>query len=333
MFNTKTSAGGIDSLWVLDDGRAGHLNQSLGLAEALGFDDPEVVRLRPRFGGRWAPWLPAAWAYEGLPEGGYPQVVLAAGTRGGRVLRWMKRREPEVFAVQITGGLRAADYDVVVLPGHDRPRAAPNVCVVTGALGRVTPARLKAEGQRWEKRLAHCPAPRLAVMVGGASRHAPFGEAEARRLAKEVLAAAEAGGYSLLVSASRRTGEAVTALLKKVLLGQQKVPVHFWEPGDITSRDNPYFAYLAAAQAVVVTGDSISMVSEAATAGRPTYVWAAGGAKGMPAKFGRFLDTMEKQGRARLWDGKLTLRAPAAGLMDLALAAGFVRARLMRRKG
>lgn len=323
----------IDSLWVLDDGRAGHLAQSLGVAEALGIGDPEVVRLRPRFKGRLAGLLPMKWAFESLPEGPYPQVAVATGTRGGRVLKWLKGRQPGLFAVQVLGAGNVKDYDVVVMPVHDRPRRADNVCLTTGALSRVNPARLQAEGQRWEKRLGHCPAPRLAVMVGGSSRHARFGAEEAKRLAKELLAAAKASGMSLLVSASRRTGEAVTAALKKQLEGQKDIPVHFWEPEDITSRDNPYFAYLALAQAVVVTGDSISMISEAATAARPVYVWAGDGVKRMPAKFKRFLDTMEKQGRVRLWDGKMTLRAPAAGLMDNALVAGFIRARLMRRKG
>jgi mitochondrial fission protein ELM1 len=279
-------------------------------------------------------WLPAGWVFADLPKPPFPRVVIGTGARGSRALRWIKKQDPAVFAVQVmrpAGGWTG--FDVVVVPAHDNPpRDADNVCVTVGAANRVTAARLQNERQRWEKRLAHCPAPRLAVLVGGDSRHAPFGVEEAKRLARDVLAAARAEGLSLLVSTSRRSGEAVTAALKRLLAGQKEVPVHFWEPGDVTQRDNPFFAYLATAQAVVVTGDSVSMISEAATSGKPVYVWAKDGEKSLASKFRAFFKTMEKQGRARLWSGKLTMRAPASALMDNALVAGFIRARLMRRK-
>lgn len=335
MMQGRTPAGAVGEVWVLDDGRAGHTNQSLGVAEALGVAEPEVVEIRALalpWGLRWLQGvLPVGWAFSHLPQGAPPPVVIGAGSRNSRVLRWLKRRYPQVFTVQILkprGPWKA--YNVVVMPQHDQPPARDNVCVVSGALNRVTAARLKIEGERWEQRLKHCRLPRLAVMVGGGSKHGAFGVAEANALAADVLEAARKHGYSLLVTTSRRSGRKVTDALRKTLLKQDDVPVHFWQPDDPGSRDNPYFAYLALAQGVLVTGESVSMMSEAATAGKPVYVW--GVSDNMPRKFKRFLELMMRQGRAKVWDGRLGMRPPAAGVMDTLLVAGFVKARLRQAK-
>ena len=73
-------------------------------------------------------------------------------------------------------------------------------------------------------------------------------------------------------------------------------------------RDNPYFAYLAVAEAVVATADSVSMVSEAASAGKPVYLTAMGSDL-KETKFNkRFFALMQKLGYAARWEGKLTLR-------------------------
>lgn len=328
----------LPALWVLDDGRAGHLNQSLGLAEALGNADPEVVALRLKVPAWLANVLPVSMAYHPLPRK-LPGMAIATGSRAGRVLGDLKAQKPGLFAVQILKPWmgKYGAYDAVIMPAHDMPPKRPNVCAITGALNRVTKDRLNAEAQRWAKRLSSCPAPRLAVMVGGTSKHGVVTEGHIRALAKQMLALAKAHGMSLLVSTSRRTGEANSTLLAKLLEGQKEVPVNVWRPEDSMHRDNPYFAYLALADAVVVTAESVSMVGEAATAGKPVYVWGDMGK--LPRKFRAYLRTLQEQGRARpLPDlskpegGKLTLRAPAAGLMDTLMAAGFVRARL-RAKG
>lgn len=323
-----------ENLWVIDDGRAGHLNQSLGLAEALGNPDPEIVLLRPKVPAWLLNILPIGMSYHPLPAK-LPAMAIAAGSRAGRVLSHLKARKPGLFAVQILKPWmgKYGAYDAIIMPMHDNPPKLANVCAITGALNRVTKERLNAEAQRWAKRLSSCPAPRLAVMVGGTSKHGVLTEAHVKALAKQMLALAKAHGMSLLVSTSRRTGEANSAVLARILEGQKEVPVNVWRPESTTQRDNPYFAYLALADAVVVTGESVSMVGEAATAGKPVYVW--GDVGRLPRKFQAYLQTLERQGRARplpeagkAGGEKLTLRAPAAGLMDTLMAAGFVRARL-----
>ena len=66
--------------------------------------------------------------------------------------------------------------------------------------------------------------------------------------------------------------------------------------------DNPYYAYLAVADALLVTADSVSMVSEAAATGKPVHII---GLDGGDAKFARFHETMRKAGITRPFAGRI----------------------------
>ena len=66
--------------------------------------------------------------------------------------------------------------------------------------------------------------------------------------------------------------------------------------------DNPYFAYLAVADALLVTADSVSMVSEAAATGKPVHVIDLPGGD---AKFARFHQAMREAGITRPFAGRI----------------------------
>jgi mitochondrial fission protein ELM1 len=89
--------------------------------------------------------------------------------------------------------------------------------------------------------------------------------------------------------------------------------------------ENPYFDLLAASDALLVTADSISMVSEAAALGRPVYLARL---PGKPGKYGAFLDRVVARGSARWFEG--TLDGYAQVKLDFAPAIDAVRAELKR---
>lgn len=110
--------------------------------------------------------------------------------------------------------------------------------------------------------------PFLALIVGGSTRSHRFTAEHAARLGRLASQLARRNEAALLVTTSRRTeAEAVDALRAAL-----DVPAmfHDWRDGG----DNPYFGFLAIADAVVVTGDSMSMCSEAATTGKPVFIHA-----------------------------------------------------------
>ena len=99
----------------------------------------------------------------------------------------------------------------------------------------------------------------------------------------------------LAVTASRRTG---AANLERIQRSLHDCPADFWN-GD---GDNPYFGMLGLADFIVVTGDSVNMVSEAFATGKPVYVFQLDGGS---RKFDRFHTALETRGITRPFDGRL----------------------------
>ena len=78
-------------------------------------------------------------------------------------------------------------------------------------------------------------------------------------------------GGSVLATTSRRTSRRVANTLERSL-GEACAHFHHWEPSNQQSR-NPYMGYLALADAIVVTGESASMLAEACATGKPVYIY------------------------------------------------------------
>jgi mitochondrial fission protein ELM1 len=291
--------------WTLSDGNPGNENSCLGLAEAVGFE-PEVKRIRPRAPWKWLP--PALW-FNALgapgPDGDrlvppWPDLLIACGRLSVAPSIAIRRAAAKAcFTVQLLDPRMPAEcFDLVAAPRHDRV-SGENVIATLGALHRVTPERLAAAAARFAASIEHLPHPRVAVLIGGSSKR--------HRLTPETAAALgdslKALGAGLMVTASRRTGEANERLLRARLEGAATV---FWDGAG----DNPYFGYLALADAIVVTGDSVAMISEACATGKPVHVYDLPGGS---AKFERFHREMRDAGCTRPFRGVIetwTYRPP-----------------------
>src|SRR5207245_2839417 len=127
-------------------------------------------------------------------------------------------------------------------------------------------------------------------------------------------------GGSAVVTPSRRTGAAGVALLRQRLAG---LSAEIWDG----TGDNPYYAYLAAADALLVTADSVSMVSEAAATGKPVHILELAGGD---AKFARFHQAMREDGITRPFAGHIE-SCSYVPPDDTARAGGLLRDRVLRR--
>ena len=169
-----------------------------------------------------------------------------------------------------------------------------------GALHRINPEKLGSEGPRWSEAFASIPQPRLAVLLGGPNSRYKFGEAEAHALGAQLKALA-GQGYGLLITGSRRTGERNLAILR----GELEGCAAFISDG---AGDNPYFGMLAHADAFVVTCDSVNMVTEACSTGKPVHVVqlpTLGRRASERDKFARFLRNLEESGQIRFFEGRI----------------------------
>ena len=107
----------------------------------------------------------------------------------------------------------------------------------------------------------------LALIVGGSTKRKTFTEEMARELGVAANTLAKNAGGSLMVTTSRRSGDVADALIEQIDVAHD---VFKW--GD--DGENPYLGYLALADGVIVTGDSISMCSEAAATPGPVWIYA-----------------------------------------------------------
>jgi mitochondrial fission protein ELM1 len=106
------------------------------------------------------------------------------------------------------------------------------------------------------------------ALVGGATKRHRWDATIARRLGEDLRAFAQTGGGTVFVITSRRTGTEATVALQEGL--GDNAHVHRWQP---EQKDNPYLAYLALADVLVVSGESESMLAEAASVGKPVYIY------------------------------------------------------------
>jgi uncharacterized protein len=283
--------------WVLHDGKAGMASQALGLAEATGFDfveRPLTIRLP------WSRLPPPLWVWPQRALAApfappWPDLVIACGRNAALPALLIRRASGgRTVAAQIQDpGVGRGEYDLMIVPKHDG-LAGPRVVATTGAVHRVTPARLSAERQRFPA-LAALARPRLAVLIGGSNRAYRLTMARLAEIADRIAQAVRETGGSALVTPSRRTGPAGAALLRERLAG---LPAAVWDGHG----DNPYYAYLSFADALLVTADSVSMVSEAAATGKPVHVVDLPGGN---AKFARFHAAMRAQGVTRPFAGRI----------------------------
>ena len=343
-------------VWVLDDPRVGTANQAIGIAERLGVPFRRIPLM-------WNPWtahlaglvpggslaglrqpsrgiaaelarsaagmsLPPARLVQGgrlvLGDGTPPRpdVVISAGRRSGAVALWMKSQ----FGCRIVhcmnpglGGLwRHGMFDMLVIPEHDRPAAAPNVFPVLGAPHRVSPLLLSQARASWRERLAHLPGPLVALLVGGPVRGIDMPPALAHALGKQVARLAVASGGMVLATTSRRTGREATEALSAGLSSALHLIYRWGEPGE-----NPYHGFLASADAIVITADSISMISEACASTAAVYV-------AVPELAGprhhRFAQTLFQAGHARAL-GNSIARWPRPPLDEAGRVAEEIRRR------
>jgi len=248
-------------VWVLADPRAGTAAQALGIAERLG-GGHRVVPLE------WGPLarlpLPIP-TLAGLRDRGafvlpWPRLAISAGRRSAPVARWLAARGVRI--VHCMRAWPATGIDLMVIGCHDHPAEAPNILPILGATHGLTPDRLR-DARAAAPELAALPSPRIALLVGGKVRGEGLDPALAAGLGARV--AGFAG--SVMATTSRRTGEAAAdALAASLALVPHRL--HRWGRGGA----NPLLAFMAWADALVVTGDSISMLSESLVTTAPIFI-------------------------------------------------------------
>ncbi len=307
---------------VLDDGRKGHTHQALAVAAQVadrraghpGCRETRTVPVAYRssfaravltifgiltrgrlWGGmRWLRWALTDASYGALSA--VPaDVVISCGSSTEAVNLILSRdcgaRSCYIHKPQF--GRRF--FSAVLVPGHDRA-AGSNVLQTRGALSFVNPGRM---GELRERARAEARIPAgvraAALLVGGPSKHAPWDPDALEKIFFALREFSREHKLYLLVTTSRRTDPAVESAVERLFVGEALCPVLV-----MPNRSNPRLAYegiLAAADLILVTADSVSMVSEAVSTGKPVGLVVPGRTSADGAgKFFRFMSDLEREG-------------------------------------
>jgi mitochondrial fission protein ELM1 len=270
---------------VLTDGAAGNRRQALALAEALTPSIREIVI------GLRQPWswfaprvLPGARLALGrdvenlLPP--WPKLAIGCGRQAAWATRQIRHWSAGAcLTVQILDPrIDPSHWDLVVAPKHDGLHG-DNVLNPLGSLHPIDDAWL-ADGRTAFAPFSALPGPRLGVLIGGARRGTPFDAAASEAFLTAVLARHAVDGGSVLVAASRRTPAPILPRIRDAFAG---LPGVVWTGS--TDGPNPYPGILGWADRLIVTPDSVNMLSEACATGRPVHTFASAP---LPGKLARF---------------------------------------------
>jgi mitochondrial fission protein ELM1 len=272
--------------WAITDSAAGNQRQAWALAERLGLPVRHLI-LEPR--PPWS-WLAPRFSIGGalalradqqhlfaLP---WPDVAIGCGRAAALFTRQLRRlSQGRCYTVQILDPrIDPAHWDTVIAPLHDQLHGA-NVLTPMGSLNTVDDGWL-ADGRESCPALADLPQPRTGVLLGGPRPGLAFDAHYAQRLADRLLGRHRREGGSVMVLVSRRTPAALVDVFRQAFAD---VPGLIWAGHD--DGPNPYPGVLGWADRLVVTPDSVNMLSEACAVGCPVYTFATAP---LPAKIERF---------------------------------------------
>lgn len=310
-------------IWALSDGRAGNARQAEALAAALSAR-PDAQHLDPRVPWRWA--APRRLPFASQAFGGDytvrlaapPDIAIGCGRQAALATRLAGQRGARTVQI-LDPRIDPRHWNLVVVPEHDALRGE-NVLVARGSLHPVDDAWLAA-ARAAHPTLGALPGPRIAVLLGGDSRHGRFDVAAFGALADQLDAIVAREGGSLLLTGSRRTSPAMRDALRARYAGRA---ASIW--ADARDGANPYAGMLGWADRIVCSSDSVNMLSEACATRAPVFVFAPGPLDGAPQ---RFVDGLLTDGRARVFEDALPA-FDVTPLRETARIADEVRARLGR---
>lgn len=203
-------------------------------------------------------------------------------------------------------------FDLAVIPRHDFKKVTvtgsdSHLLLTDGALASaVRTDSVRQNG--WRKRLGLKAPLQIGLLVGGAARGVAITSRQMERVVRALLEVCDASDAELLVTSSRRTPPELERQLAGALQGHPRcrllVLVNQGEPGGLGTTQEAVDCMLALASVCVVSGDSISMVSEALHRGKEVvsfYPEKIGFFSRYP-KYWRFLDQLKAQERIRVAD-------------------------------
>jgi mitochondrial fission protein ELM1 len=311
--------------WALHDGAAGNRRQALALAQALDLA-PREWSLTAQGLARWlAPRLsPGASSAFGRDFGqalnsAPPSLAIGCGRIAALATRLAQAAGAR--SVQILNPRISSKYwGLVIAPEHDGLSGA-NVISLIGSLNPVDEQWLADTRQQTARPMATAPC-LTAVLLGGPTRATRFDRSALGVLLNKLDHCLAGNGGKAIICGSGRTPPQWASELRERYRDQGHL---IWM--DSKDGENPYAAALAWADRIIVSPDSVNMISEACSTALPVFIAEPDRATG---RVGSFIQTLLTRGRVRAQTRDCELY-PAEPLRETKRVATIVRERLSLR--
>jgi len=294
---------------IVDDGRVGHLRQSQALAKNL----KEVLKKRGKsieenivslkWRGPRAISLFSFYVYFAqyldflkredclkffLTESSFNELmkykadfVVSCGSQAAGVNFILNYNHMAKSIAILTPGLVSKDrFDVIVSPEHDKSWVTGRTRLITTKVSPnlINAAYLKQQSEGLVNHYSHLKASvrvKIGVLLGGNTTGTKFDEAQIHELISQLKEAALHFNADILLTTSRRTPAAIEQIVLKELKGFERCPLCI-----IANQRNIPEAVggiLGLSDLIIVSGESISMVSESLSSGKRTIVFSPHG--------------------------------------------------------
>ncbi len=257
-------------VWVVDSAYTGELHARIGVAERLGYGF-DVIPLPNGNSQNYRNILKEKYRHK--VNGYQSPLIIISGTGEETTAAIADLRQDfdgRLFNIYLASILpddrhpRLTEYDLIASPQLE----GDNIVTLTGVPHQMTHDKLAIAHQQHADFFDALPKPVIGLLVGGNTRYCDgFDEHHAQRLAQRVATVAKTLNACIVITNSRRTPPLAQSALLQGLEG------HIYHFFDWQTVENTFYpALLANADVFIVTGDSLSMCSEAAFTGKPLLV-------------------------------------------------------------
>ncbi len=275
---------------------SGSLSQAEGLAQAI-HTAPEVFYTSAYRPWRWLPIQlqpKYPWVFS-CPKGPWPDILIASGKGTIIPALAIKKANPETRVIYLQKpSAFSRSFDTIVMPTHDG--TLPNAINTLGAMHRASPSRIKEAIAHLPNSIKLAPSPTAAILIGGNARAFKLDNKATQDLITALKDWSEKHSITLILLPSRRTPDHAIQSLSKAF---SKTKHFLWDP----STPSPYLGTLGIVDTFVITEESVSMASEAASTGKPIYLFPLT-KKRRGKRIKSFQNALIDQGIARWFNGK-----------------------------
>lgn len=270
-----------NKILILGDKRIGTIKQSIALAQELAmpyeiidleynklakipnfFFSESLIRLKK---------LPKK-QIEAIKD--FPEIIISAGRKSATCALYLKEKSnKQSKVIQIMNpNINLKKFDLIILPKHDKilSHNHPNIINTIGALTKIDEKTITQEQKKFENWFDCNRQYRIVLMLGGSSNKTNFSENSAIHLAKITSKIVKNMNAKLFILNSPRSGKKISDALKSTLDCDHV----FFDWNELSKKgENPYLAALAMGNFFIITGDSVSMISECCSTGKPVYIF------------------------------------------------------------